>query len=94
LDLLSSSATHEALRRSTRVVAQLAVALDTSLGHEVTILYLTRGEAGIEGRTLQEAAMIPTGEAEKACAILKARQVFAGQIDGDTEVESRPIRSF
>jgi N-acetylglucosamine malate deacetylase 1 len=62
------------------------IALYTSLGHEVVILYLTRGEAGIESKTLQEAAAIRTAEAEKACAILRARPVFGGQIDGDTEV--------
>lgn len=70
------------------------IALYTSLGHEVIVLYLTRGEAGIEGKTLQEAAEIRTAEAEKACAILKARPVFAGQIDGDTEVNRARYASF
>jgi LmbE family N-acetylglucosaminyl deacetylase len=70
------------------------IALYTSLGHEVIILYLTRGEAGIEGKTLQEAAAIRTAEAEKACAILKARPAFAGQIDGDTEVNRAQYANF
>jgi len=70
------------------------IALYTSLGHEVAILYLTRGEAGIEGKTHQEAAAIRTAESEKACAILKARPVFAGQIDGDTEVNGTRYASF
>lgn len=61
-------------------------ALYSDLGHEVVLLYLTRGEAGIRGKSAQEAAVIRTAEAEKACAILKARPVFAGQIDGDTEL--------
>ena len=56
------------------------------LGHEVVALYLTRGEAGIRGKSHAEAARIRTAEAEKACAILKARAVFAGQIDGSSEV--------
>ena len=59
-------------------------------GHQVTILYLTRGEAGIEGKTHEQAAAIRTAEAEAACKILGAKPAFAGQIDGDTEVnESR-----
>ena len=70
------------------------IALYTSLGHEVIILYLTRGEAGIEGKTLQEAAAIRTAEAEKACAILKARPAFARQIDGDTEVNRAQYANF
>lgn len=41
-------------------------------GHTVTILYLTRGEAGIRGKSHDEAAAIRTAEAKKACEILKA----------------------
>jgi LmbE family N-acetylglucosaminyl deacetylase len=58
----------------------------SDLGHEVVIVYLTAGEAGIDGKLATEAAAIRTAESQKACAILKARPVFAGQIDGDTEV--------
>jgi N-acetylglucosamine malate deacetylase 1 len=64
------------------------------LGHEVVALYLTRGEAGIPGKSHQEAARIRTAEAEKACAILKARAVFAGQIDGSSEVTNQTYRQF
>ena len=70
------------------------IARYTDIGHEVTILYLTRGEAGIAGKTHQEAAAIRTAESEKACAILKAQPVFAGQIDGDTEVNRARYESF
>ena len=45
-----------------------------------------RGEAGIPGKSAQEAAEIRMAEAQKACSILKARTVFAGQIDGSTEL--------
>lgn len=55
-------------------------------GHDVAILYLTRGEAGIRGKTHDQAAAIRTVEAEKACRILGARPLFVGQIDGATEV--------
>ncbi len=57
-------------------------------GHSVVILYLTRGEAGIRGKSHDEAAAIRTAEAKKACEILKARPIFAGQIDGSTEVNA------
>jgi N-acetylglucosamine malate deacetylase 1 len=69
-------------------------ALYSDLGHEVVILYLTRGERGIDSKTLQQAATIRTAEAEKACGILKARPVFAGQIDGDTELNRARYEDF
>jgi len=53
-------------------------------GNEVTIIYLTTGEAGIEGKSHSEAAAIRKQEAINACKILNAKPVFAGQIDGDT----------
>ena len=55
-------------------------------GHRVTIVYLTRGERGIPGKSLDEAAAIRTAEAQAACRLLGATPVFAGQIDGATEV--------
>lgn len=55
-------------------------------GFESVVLYLTRGEAGIEGVSHQEAARIRTAEAEKACKFMKARPIFAGQIDGSSEI--------
>jgi len=70
------------------------IALYSSLGHDVAILYLTRGEAGIEGKTAPEAAAIRTAESEKACAILKARPIFAGQIDGNTEIDPARYADF
>lgn len=53
-------------------------------GHDVSIIYLTTGEAGIEAKTHSEAATIRKQEAINACAVLKAKPVFAGQIDGDS----------
>lgn len=70
------------------------IALYSDQGHNVTILYLTRGEAGIPGKSMQEAAAIRTAECEKACAILNARPVFAGQIDGDTELNQSRYADF
>lgn len=55
-------------------------------GHAVTIIYLTRGERGIEGASDAEAATIRTEESEAACEIMGAKALFAGQINGATEV--------
>jgi len=63
------------------------------LGHEVVALYVTRGEAGIKGKTRIEAGTIRTEEAKKACKLLKARAVFAGQVDGATELTPPAMRS-
>jgi len=54
----------------------------SAAGHSVTVVYLTRGERGISGKSLEEAARIRTAECEAACKIIGARPVFAGQIDG------------
>jgi LmbE family N-acetylglucosaminyl deacetylase len=63
-------------------------------GHEVTVLYLTRGEAGIRGKSSDEAAAIRTAEAKQACQILKARPIFAGQVDGQTELSPARYDAF
>jgi LmbE family N-acetylglucosaminyl deacetylase len=64
------------------------MALYADAGHEVVSLYLTRGEAGIRGKSHEEAAQIRTAEAEAACKILNARAVFLTQIDGATELNA------
>lgn len=53
-------------------------------GHSVSIVYLTRGEAGIPGKPHAEAAEIRTNEAKKACSLIGAQPYFLGQIDGNT----------
>src|SRR5215831_4488100 len=63
-------------------------------GHNVVSLYLTRGEAGIEGKNHDEAARIRTAEAEEACRILRVRPLFAGQIDGAAEVTNSRYNDF
>ena len=70
------------------------IALYADLGHDVALLYLTRGEAGIPGKSAQEAAAIRTAECQKACAILRGRSIFAGQIDGNTEVSPSRYSDF
>src|SRR5437667_252216 len=64
-----------------------------ALGHAVTVVYLTRGERGISGKSLDEAARIRSAECETACKIMGAKPVFFGQIDGATEVTRADVRS-
>ena len=65
------------------------IARCTDLGHEVVLLYLNEG--------------VPTGkpqdgvrvaEARKACEILKARPIFAGQVDGEAVVDRPHYEAF
>lgn len=64
------------------------IARYSSAGHEVLVLYLTRGEAGIPGTGHDEAARIRTLEAQRASALLGGTPRFFGQIDGDTHVDA------
>ena len=59
-----------------------------ALGHNVTIIYLTKGEAGVRGKSHDEAAEIRSNEAIGACKILNAKPVFAGQVDADTIISN------
>lgn len=70
------------------------IARYTALGHEVILLYLNRGEGGIGGKSGEEAAAIRSAEAQKACGILKARPVFAKQIDGQSIVDGSHYNEF
>lgn len=66
----------------------------SAAGHDVKVVYLTRGEAGIVGKSHKEAAGIRTKEAEAACKVLDAKPFFLGQIDGDTIVNSEWINKM
>ena len=63
-------------------------------GHRVTIVYLTRGEHGIPGKSYDEAGAIRTREAEAACKILGATPVFGGQVNGAIELNEGRAESF
>ena len=65
-----------------------------ALGHTVSILYLTRGEAGVAGKSHDEAAAIRSAECAASCRILGATPLFAGQIDGATIVDAKAVESF
>src|SRR6266480_4174599 len=100
------AATHEAPNANLKVVCVGAhpddpesgcggtLARYAALGHAVTIVYLTRGERGIDGRSLDEAARIRTAESETACRIIGAKAVFFGQIDGATEFTRAHVESM
>ncbi len=63
------------------------------LGHDVTIIYLTTGEAGIPGKTHSEAAAIRKNEAICGSKILDAKPVFAGQVDGATIINNEWLKT-
>ena len=56
------------------------------MGAEVVAVYLTSGEAGIVGKTHEQARTIRQAEARKACEVLGVRAVFMTQTDGNAEV--------
>lgn len=58
------------------------IATLSELGHEVTLLYLNDGVPA--GKPKDD---VRVGEARRACEILKARPLFAGQIDGDAVID-------
>ncbi|HVU23372.1 MAG TPA: PIG-L deacetylase family protein [Opitutus sp.] len=63
-------------------------------GHRVTVVYLTRGEAGIEGTSHAEAAAIRTDEAVRACQVLGAEARFFGQVDAATVFDHAAIEAM
>ena len=62
------------------------------LGHEVVLLYLNRGEW--TDKPSYDPGPVRTREAQKACEILGARPVFAGQIDGRAIVDKAHYDQF
>jgi LmbE family N-acetylglucosaminyl deacetylase len=70
------------------------IARYASLGHEVVLLYLNRGEGFCQGYDPKECGAVRTAEAQKACQILKARAAFAGQYDGRAIVDAAHYDDF
>lgn len=56
------------------------------MGAEVVSVYLTSGEAGIRGKSHEEARAIRQVEAKNACEVMGVRSVFMTQTDGNAEV--------
>jgi LmbE family N-acetylglucosaminyl deacetylase len=63
-------------------------------GCKVSIVYLTKGEAGINGKSHGEAADIRMKEAKAAASIIGADPYFAGQTDGDTLFNKSEIKKL
>jgi LmbE family N-acetylglucosaminyl deacetylase len=66
----------------------------TGDGHRVTIIYLTRGEAGIRGGHHATTARVRTAEALAGARLLGARAVFANQVDGKTSADKDDCARF
>ncbi len=65
------------------------IARFVDLGYEVVLLYLNEG---VPAGKKQDGVRI--AEARKACEILHARPIFAGQIDGDAVVDRAHYEAF
>jgi LmbE family N-acetylglucosaminyl deacetylase len=65
------------------------VARYTNLGHEVVLLYLNRGEW-----PPRDAGVSRVAEAKKACEILKARPLYAGQFNSQAVVDAAHYEEF
>ena len=70
------------------------IARYSDLGHDVALLYLNSGQAYCGQDKSQDCGAVRTAEAKKACAILKARAVFAGQYDGRAVVDNEHYTEF
>ena len=70
------------------------VARYTDLGHSVTLLYLNRGERECSETAPNAGNGIRVREAQKACELLKAQPVFAGQCDGHAIVDPAHYQRF
>jgi LmbE family N-acetylglucosaminyl deacetylase len=68
------------------------IALCTDLGHEVVLLYLNNGEPPSQPARLRAGTRV--AEAARACEILKARPLYAGQIDGRAVVDAARYEVF
>ena len=67
------------------------VARYASLGHEVVLFYLNEGEPP---GTPPEKRGIRVEEAKRACEILQARPLYAGQIDAQAVIDSAHYKRF
>ena len=63
-------------------------------GHEVVLLYLNRGEKGCPEQDAAKGSAVRVAEARRACELLKARAMFAGQCDGSAVVDRERYEEF
>ncbi len=67
------------------------IARYTDQGHDVVLLYLNTGDVTCETPADKN---VRVAEGKKACEILKARPIFAGQCDGHAVVDNTHYDSF
>src|SRR5215467_5551561 len=67
------------------------IARFADLNHDVVLLYLNDGERPEAPKPRAEGVRI--AEAKKACEILKARPLYAGQVDGHAVVDEAHYRA-
>ncbi|HEU0064986.1 MAG TPA: PIG-L deacetylase family protein [Flavisolibacter sp.] len=70
------------------------VARLSGMGHDVTLMYFTNGDEGINGKSNEEAAEIRKKESIESCKVLGARPVFVGQVDGETVLGNPEMAKF
>jgi N-acetylglucosamine malate deacetylase 1 len=70
------------------------IARFTKLGHNVSLLYLNRGEGFCGQESLSRCAAIRTAEAQRACQILHAHAAFADQYDGRAIIDNSHYETF
>lgn len=70
------------------------IALLTQAGHQAVLSYLTRGEAGIEGKSHQQAADIRTAEAKVSSEMLGGSTHYFGQTDGATFIDHQQYQKM
>ena len=63
-------------------------------GWDVVSVYMTKGEAGIKGKSHEESSAIRVKEATEACKLLDVRPVFLTQIDGSCIVDANRYKEM
>ena len=63
-------------------------------GWDVVSVYMTKGEAGIKGKSHEESAAIRTKEAIEACKVMDVRPIFLSQIDGSCIVDAERYKEM
>src|SRR4051812_6394299 len=63
-------------------------------GHNVSIVYLTRGEAGVRNGDRDTTSSVRTAEAVRGSTLLGAQALFGDQMDGHTSTEAEASQQF
>jgi LmbE family N-acetylglucosaminyl deacetylase len=63
-------------------------------GHDVTLLYLNTGQKRCPDTPADPGSTVRVAEAKRACEILKARPLYAGQCDGQAIVDAPHYDEF